>query len=394
MTTGTYVLVVFLILRKEMIYIAYVYLTAVTYKATGEQTTFSIPFDYLRRAFIHVDINGINITEGFEVDNRTVIFTQAPNLNTIIRIYRQTPTKRLVSWADASILKARDMEITGVQELHILEEQQDKANDVLSVAQDIFNQSTQAVKDAQAQAQAAAESAANAASNTQLAGQYADDAQSAMNTATKKAEQAADSATSAGVSANHAQGSMQNAQTYMQAAQKAMQQAGEFLEQAGSAAGSAQASAKEAKETAATIRSIAEEVAAVQKYLDAAQAAANEAATSESNAKGYANTATLAAQGANESLQQAQQQVEEAQGFAAIATTQAQEANKDAVSAAGSAMQAQAALDTLLANDDLISPDFATLNTAKCGDVVPPLYAVWDVAEIVVAARFGEMQTA
>lgn len=251
-----------------------------------------------------------------------------------------------------------------------------------------------ALQQAQAQAQAAAESAANAASNTQLAGQYADDAQSAMNTATKKAEQAADSATSAGVSANHAQGSMQNAQTYMQAAQKAMQQAGEFLEQAGSAAGSAQASAKEAKETAATIRSIAEEVAAVQKYLDAAQAAANEAATSESNAKGYANTATLAAQGANESLQQAQQQAEEAQGFAAIATTQAQEANKDAVSAAGSAMQAQAALDTLLANDDLISPDFATLNTAKCGDVVPPLYAVWDVAEIVVAARFGEMQAA
>lgn len=251
-----------------------------------------------------------------------------------------------------------------------------------------------ALQQAQAQAQAAAESAATATKNMELAGGYAEDAQSAMTTATKKAEQAADSATSASTSANHALGSMQNAQTYMQAAQKAMQQAGDFLEQAGAAAGSASASAKEAKETAATIRSIAEEVATVQKYLDAAQLAANEAATSESNAKGYANTATLAAQGANDSAEQAQQQAEEAQSFAAIAATQAQEANKGAVNAANSAMQAEKALDTLLANDDLISPDFATLNTAKCGDVVPPLYAVWDVAEIVVAARFGEMQAA
>lgn len=250
------------------------------------------------------------------------------------------------------------------------------------------------LKQAQSQAQAAAESAANAAQNMELAGKYADNAQSAMTTATKKAEQAAGSATSASTSANYAQGAMQNAQTYMQAAQKAMQQAGDFLEQAGAAAGSAQTSAKEAKETAATIRSIAEEVATVQKYLDAAQTAANAAATSESNAKGYANTATLAAQGANESLEQAKEQAQEAQSFASVAATQAQEANKGAVSAADSAMQAQAALDTLLANDDLVSLDFATLNTTKCGDVVPPLYAVWDVAEIVVAARFGEMQAA
>lgn len=141
---------------------AYTYLTAVTYTANGEQTNFAIPFDYLRAAFIYVDVNGVNLTSGFEVSNRVLTFAEPPTKDSLIRIYRQTPTKRLVSWADASILKARDLEIARVQELHILEEQQDKANVVLSTANAALDDSKQTLEEAKEIKEAAATSATNA----------------------------------------------------------------------------------------------------------------------------------------------------------------------------------------------------------------------------------------
>lgn len=108
-----------------MINIAIKLLTSVTYTATGEQTTFAIPFDYLRPAFIYVDVDEQNITEGFEVVDRTVKFATPPAKDAVVRIYRNTATKRLVSWADASILKAIDMTIAEVQQLHLIEEEKD-----------------------------------------------------------------------------------------------------------------------------------------------------------------------------------------------------------------------------------------------------------------------------
>ena len=53
-----------------------------------------------------------------------------------IDIYRETPTTRLVSWADASVLKASDMTVQQVQELHILEEATDWAKDNAIVTMD------------------------------------------------------------------------------------------------------------------------------------------------------------------------------------------------------------------------------------------------------------------
>lgn len=113
------------IFAKEMINIAIKLLTSVTYTATGEQTTFAIPFDYLRPAFIYVDVDEHNITEGFEVVNRTVKFSTPPAKDAVVRIYRNTTTKRLVSWADASILKAKDMTVAEAQQLHLIEEEKD-----------------------------------------------------------------------------------------------------------------------------------------------------------------------------------------------------------------------------------------------------------------------------
>lgn len=101
--------------------------TSVTYNGTGSQTRFDFPFDYLRKSFVRVSVNNepMDNTADYTIDSRTVVFHDAPPSNSVIRIYRETDTSRLVMWEDASILKASDMTIQQVQQLHILEETND-----------------------------------------------------------------------------------------------------------------------------------------------------------------------------------------------------------------------------------------------------------------------------
>lgn len=108
-----------------MIKIATKLASSVTYVATGEQTTFTIPFDYLRKAFIHVIVDGEIITDGVSVEDRTLVFSTAPTKDATVIIYRSTPTERLVAWGDATILKAKDLTLSEVQQLHLIEENQD-----------------------------------------------------------------------------------------------------------------------------------------------------------------------------------------------------------------------------------------------------------------------------
>lgn len=126
---------------KEMINIAIKLLTSVTYTATGEQTTFAIPFDYLRPAFVYVSVDDEKVASGFEVIDRSVVFTYPPAEDAKVKVYRTTSTKPLVSWSDASILKARDMSVSQIQELHILEEAQDKMNNLLSRCETVLTES-------------------------------------------------------------------------------------------------------------------------------------------------------------------------------------------------------------------------------------------------------------
>lgn len=62
---------------------------------------------------------------GFTVANRTVEFDTAPTADVLVTIYRVTPTEPLVGWADASVIKALDMTVAQVQQLHIIEENRD-----------------------------------------------------------------------------------------------------------------------------------------------------------------------------------------------------------------------------------------------------------------------------
>lgn len=248
-----------------------------------------------------------------------------------------------------------------------------------------------ALEAATAQAQAAAGYAKNADSCMQAA-------ILAQQTAEQYKENAAELARAAAASEQNANEYQQAANAYKKAAaesekaaQNYMSAAGQYWQDAQAAAASAKTSAKNAAETAAGIQDIADEVAKVHEYLNAAQLAANNAATSEANALGFLQTTKKAAAATSEMLEQATSQATNAEASAQLAQAQAQEANKFAVSAADSAEQARILLETLLANEDIVSPDFDHLNTARCGDTVAPLFEVWETADIVMASRFAEM---
>lgn len=69
------------------------------------------------------------LTQGtnFTITNRVVTLAAPTDLK--IKIYRQTTTKPLVGWADASVLRAADMTVQSTQLLHLAEETSDLTQD-------------------------------------------------------------------------------------------------------------------------------------------------------------------------------------------------------------------------------------------------------------------------
>ena len=69
------------------------------------------------------------LTQGtdFTITNRVVTLAAPTDLK--IKIYRQTATKPLVGWADASVFRAADMTVQSTQLLHLAEETSDLAQD-------------------------------------------------------------------------------------------------------------------------------------------------------------------------------------------------------------------------------------------------------------------------
>ena len=103
------------------------------YQGDGSQTQYSFPFDYLRKACVHVSLISDEkieeLTQGkdYTVNDRQVTLVAPTGLK--IKIYRVTTTKPLVGWADASVLKAADMTVQSTQLLHLAEETSDLAQE-------------------------------------------------------------------------------------------------------------------------------------------------------------------------------------------------------------------------------------------------------------------------
>lgn len=63
------------------------------------------------------------------MDDRQLTLSKAIHANSLLKIYRETTTDTIVSWNDASVLRAKDMSLQEVQLLHLAEETADKVFD-------------------------------------------------------------------------------------------------------------------------------------------------------------------------------------------------------------------------------------------------------------------------
>lgn len=120
--------------------------TVRTYPINSATKDFTIPFEYLARKFVVVTLIGATRRElilntEYRFSTPTTITTTkawgpSDNFN-LIEIRRLTSaTERLVDFADGSILRAYDLNISSVQSLHIAEEARDLTADTIGVNND------------------------------------------------------------------------------------------------------------------------------------------------------------------------------------------------------------------------------------------------------------------
>lgn len=107
----------------------------------GVTTDFTVPFDYLAKKFVRVSL-GVTILKGgdygdtskdyYFLDKTKVRLKVPPQVGEVLTIRRYTSaTDRVVSFKDASVLKATDLDASAVQTIHIAEEARDIINDAL-----------------------------------------------------------------------------------------------------------------------------------------------------------------------------------------------------------------------------------------------------------------------
>lgn len=115
--------------------------TIAFYTGDGTTTDFTVPFDYLARKFVRVSRGTTILTGGdygdtskdyYFLDKNKVRLKVPPATGEEVIIRRYTSaTDRVVSFKDASVLKANDLDVSSVQTIHIAEEARDVINDAL-----------------------------------------------------------------------------------------------------------------------------------------------------------------------------------------------------------------------------------------------------------------------
>lgn len=115
--------------------------TIAFYTGDGTTTDFIVPFDYLAKKFVRVSRGTTILTGGdygdtskdyYFLDKNKVRLKVPPATGEAVIIRRYTSaTDRVVSFKDASVLKANDLDVSSVQTIHIAEEARDVINDAL-----------------------------------------------------------------------------------------------------------------------------------------------------------------------------------------------------------------------------------------------------------------------
>lgn len=119
--------------------------TIIIYQGDGNTTSFTIPFDYLKKTFVKVFLDTSTELKGgsssdttadyYFKDATTIQLTKiVPTSTQTITIRRYTSaTERVASFRDGSVLYAKDLDTSQVQAFHIAEEGRDILNDSLTV---------------------------------------------------------------------------------------------------------------------------------------------------------------------------------------------------------------------------------------------------------------------
>lgn len=272
--------------------------TLIIYQGTGLQTDYTVPFDYLKKSFVTVSLQGSLLTGGdpgdsgadyFFVDKTTVRLKVAPQAGKFLTIRRYTSaTERVVTFKDASVLKATDLDTSQLQAFHIAEEARDIINDALiqdkfdkwdaknhrivNVADPVDPQDAVTYKVYKEDAQGAYQ-ARLGAQRAQSASQAARDASNASAELAKKW---------ATQEATPVQGSLYSSKYYAESASTSAKVAGDSQTQAKESQKNAQAQAADAKASASTATTKASEAS---QSATAASQSASSASTSASAAK-------------------------------------------------------------------------------------------------------------
>lgn len=116
--------------------------TIIIYTGDGTRTDFTIPFDYPKKSFVTVRLGPATTLTGgdygdtgsdyYFLDKTTIRLKVAPASGESLTIRRHTSaTERVVTFKDASILKATDLDTSQMQAFHIAEEGRDAINDAI-----------------------------------------------------------------------------------------------------------------------------------------------------------------------------------------------------------------------------------------------------------------------
>ena len=102
---------------------------SVSFVGDGSTNKFYFGFDYINKQFVKVQVGADNspltyLTD-YTVDDRSVTLTDTPAVGVAIRVYRETPSDRIVEWADGAFIKASQMTLESLQQLHLIEEAHD-----------------------------------------------------------------------------------------------------------------------------------------------------------------------------------------------------------------------------------------------------------------------------
>ena len=102
---------------------------SVSFVGDGSTNRFYFGFDYINKQFVKVQVGAesspLTYLTDYTVDDRSVTLTDTPDVGVSIRVYRETPSDRIVEWADGSFIKASQMTLESLQQLHLIEEAQD-----------------------------------------------------------------------------------------------------------------------------------------------------------------------------------------------------------------------------------------------------------------------------